>query len=143
MPLLDNDRACASTLGYAPKAEAASNEPASGFGEVCDQTILDELRSEADNLLADLVRIFQTELTKALEELTRALAAHDCPAVARIAHTLKGTAGTFGAKRMHAMAARIDQAARAGQADQATAMVVDFRSECERVRNFLTVEVKP
>lgn len=135
-------RAAASTNAAAQKAEVATEKWANGLDEACDRTTLDELRSEGDSLLPELAHIFQAELTKGLDELTRALAARDCPAVARIAHTLKGSAGTFGAKRMHAMAGRIDQAARAGHADQATAMVVEFRSECERVRNFLAVEVK-
>ena len=84
---------------------------------------------------------FLSELTKGLDELARALEARDYTAAAHLAHTLKGTAGTFGATHMHEVAAKIDQAARAGQADQATAMFAEFRSECERVRNYLAAEV--
>ena len=109
---------------------------------VCDPASLDELRAEGDSLLPELVTIFQCELTKGLDQLNRALVARDCAAAARIAHTLKGTAGTFGAACMQEMAARIDQAARAGQADEATAMYDGFRSECERVRRYLAAEVK-
>jgi HPt (histidine-containing phosphotransfer) domain-containing protein len=133
--------AAVSSHGYAPEAEAVAGELVTDFGEACDRATLDELRSEGDGLLADLVALFQTELTKQLGELIRALAAGDCPVVARIAHTLKGTAGTFGAERMQAMAARLDQAARAGETAEATAMVEEFRAECERVRHFLAAEV--
>jgi two-component system, sensor histidine kinase and response regulator len=111
-------------------------------GEVCDRATLDELRAEGDNLLPELIGIFQTELTKALDELAHALETRDCAAAARISHTLKGTAGTFGATHMHEMAAKIDQAARTGQTDQASAMFAEFRSECERVRACLAAEVK-
>ena len=132
--------AAASTNGSSPRAAAGSGEPAKGVTEVCDRATLDELR--ADGLLAELAAIFQAELAKGLDELARALATRDCAAVARIAHTLKGTAGVFGAPHMREMAASIDQMARAGQADQATAMFAEFRSECERVGNYLAAEVK-
>jgi CheY-like chemotaxis protein/HPt (histidine-containing phosphotransfer) domain-containing protein len=126
--------------GFTPKGEAECNR--SRGSEACDRTTLDELRAESDDLLRELVGIFQTELTKGLDELARALEAYDCPRAARVAHTLKGTAGTFGATHMHKMATRIDQAARAGHAAQAAAMLGEFRSECERVRGFLTTEAK-
>ncbi len=110
--------------------------------EICDRASLVVMRAEGDALLAELVEIFKSEVTKALEELSHALAAHDFSSATRIAHTLKGTAGTFGARRMHAMAASIEHAARTGQADGATAMFEEFRSECERVRHFLIEEVQ-
>jgi HPt (histidine-containing phosphotransfer) domain-containing protein len=137
-----SDRAArVSSNGAAPKPESIS-ESANDLADVCDRATLNELRAEGDNLLPELVGIFQIELGKGLDQLTQALAARDCIAVARIAHTLKGTAGNFGAKQMHEMAARMDQIARAGHAEQATAMFEDFRWECERVRRFLAAEVK-
>jgi HPt (histidine-containing phosphotransfer) domain-containing protein len=92
--------------------------------------------------LCELVEIFQRELTKGLDELARALHAHDWTAAARIAHTFKGTAGTFGATHMYEMAATLGQAACAGRADQAMTMLREFRSECERVRRYLAVKIK-
>ena len=127
--------------GSAPKDGTASDESGTD-GEVCNRATLDKLRAEGDSLLPELVEIFRSELTKALDELARALEAGDCAGAARVAHTLKGTAGTFGATHMHEMAATIDQAARDCQADQATAMFAEFRSECERVRRYLAAEVK-
>jgi two-component system sensor histidine kinase/response regulator len=128
--------------GSVGKAEASLGESNEDLGDVCDRATLDELWAEDNSLLPELVGMFHTELSKGLDELTSALAARDCPAIARIAHTLKGTAGTFGAKRLHEMAARMDQTARAGHADQAAAMFEQFRSECERVGRYLATEVK-
>jgi HPt (histidine-containing phosphotransfer) domain-containing protein len=54
----------------------------------------------------------------------------------------QGSAGTFGATHMSEIAARIDKAARAGEADQATASFDEFRSECERVRRYLATELE-
>jgi two-component system, sensor histidine kinase and response regulator len=125
-----------------PRAKSASGQSAQDFDEVCDRARLDELRAEGENLLPELVCIFQSESTKGLDELKHALAARDCDVAARIAHTLKGTAGTFGAGRMQDMAARIDKAARAGQADEAAAIYDAFRSECERVSRYLAAELE-
>jgi two-component system sensor histidine kinase/response regulator len=126
--------------GSAPGDGAASRASATDLGQVCNRATLEELR--ANGLLPELVEIFQGELTKGLDELARALAERDCAAAARIAHTLKGTAGTFGATRMHELAASIDQTARASQADQAAARFTEFRSECERVRDYLAAELE-
>ena len=134
--------AAASGNGFFPNGEAAPTGSADNPGEVCDRATLDELRAEGDTLLPELIGIFQAELTKGLDELARALEARDCTAAARIAHTLKGTAGTFGATHMHEMAAKIDQAARAGEPHEASAMFAEFGSECERVRACLAAEVK-
>jgi histidine phosphotransfer protein HptB len=118
----------------------ASSQQAKEPCDICDRATLEELR--ADGLLPDLIRIFQTELAKALDELANALAQNDCAVVARVAHTLKGTAGTFGAIRMHQMSAGLDQAARANQVEHADAMFGEFRSECERVRDYLAAELE-
>ena len=134
--------AAISTDGSPPRAEGSPDKFARDPGDVCDRTTLDELRLEGESLLLELVAIFQGELTKGLDELNRALVARDCATAARIAHTLKGTAGTFGAVGMQEMAAKIDQAARASRVDEATAMYSEFRSECERVRCYLAAQVQ-
>jgi len=149
MPSLENSgkaiprsAVAAPANGFSANGEAASITSADNLGEACDRATLDELQAEGDTLLPELVGIFQRELTKALDELAGALEGHDCAAAARIAHTLKGSAGTFGATHMHEMAAKIDQAARANQPAQAAAMFGEFRSECERVRDYLAAAVK-
>jgi HPt (histidine-containing phosphotransfer) domain-containing protein len=110
--------------------------------DFCDRAILEQLRAEGDNLLAELVGIFESELKRRLDELTQALDARDCEAAARAAHTLKGSAATFGAKHMHELAGVIDQAARRGSLDEIRAVLADFRSECERVGARLAAEAQ-
>jgi two-component system, sensor histidine kinase and response regulator len=122
--------------------DAGSGAAAVKPAETCDRAILDELRAEGGSLLPELIDIFQSEVTSRLGELARALAACDCAAIARLAHMLKGTAGTFGATRMHELAASIDHAAQEGLADHVTAQFDEFRVECERVCNYLAAEVK-
>src|SRR5712692_7677284 len=104
---------------------------------VCDQETISQLRLEGVDFLRELIELFNVEVPKGMLELAQVLDAGDCARAAVIAHTLKGTAGTFGAKRMHELAAAIDQAARAGLVDKASSMLEELRLECERVREVL------
>jgi CheY-like chemotaxis protein len=122
-----------------PNGEARPSETSS---DTCDRATLADLRAEGGTLLAELVAIFQTELTKSLEALRHALEDRDAAAVARVAHTLKGTAATFGATSMREQAAMIDQSARTGQIEQAAQMFETFRSECESVRTYLASAIE-
>lgn len=105
-----------------------------------DAGTLAQLRAEGDNLLSDLIEIYNTETPANLQSLAQALAAGNSGAAALAAHTLKGTATTFGAKCMQALALEIEQAARAGSIEKATAQLNQFRAECDRVRDALSRE---
>ena len=84
--------------------------------------------------------MFNVEVPKGMLELAQVLDARDCARAAVIAHTLKGTAGTFGAKRMQELAAAIDQAARDGSVDKASSILEELRSACEQVREVLEAQ---
>jgi HPt (histidine-containing phosphotransfer) domain-containing protein len=129
------------TDGSSPGAERPSCEPENDISGPCDPTILDELRAEDESLLKELVGIFQSEATEALGKLYRALIACDCATAARIAHTLKGSAGNFGAAQLQEIAARMDQAASAGHPDEALGMYEDLCSEYSRVCRYLVAEI--
>jgi histidine phosphotransfer protein HptB len=111
--------------------------------EVCDRAILEELREEGNVLLIELVGLFQEELNQSLPELARALAAADYSAVARIAHTLKGSAATFGAEHLQQLAAEINQAASGAALDRVSELLPEMLSECEKVRRCLIEASKP
>jgi CheY-like chemotaxis protein len=80
--------AASTNNGASPTAETAPGPPVKSPDEVCDRATLDGLWAEGDCLLPELVGMFQSELTKELDELDRALIARDWAAAARIAHTL-------------------------------------------------------
>ena len=67
----------------------------------------------AENLVADLAR--------RLERLAQLGAAADLAALEREAHTLKGTAGSYGLSGVSALAARLEAACAGGAPDAATA----------------------
>jgi two-component system, sensor histidine kinase and response regulator len=109
--------------------------------EICDRETINLLRQEGENLFRELIELFKTEMPKGLKDLAQALDHGDSADAAIIAHTLKGTAGAFGAKRMSELAAAIDQAARAGSIEKARSMLVEFRSECEKVGEVLATQL--
>jgi len=119
----------------APAAARVTND-----SPTLDRDVIAKLREEEDNLLVELIDLFNTEVPAQLQELAGALARRDTKTAASIGHTLKGTAGTFGANRMCELAANIDQAARDGLVEPAVAMLEQLRPEIDRVRGALEIE---
>jgi HPt (histidine-containing phosphotransfer) domain-containing protein len=114
---------------------------AEGIG-VCEASTLEELVAEGENLFADLVKMFREETPRRLGELTSAFSTGDCAVIARVAHTLKGAAGIFGAKRMHALAERMELLARAQRTGEAALLFNDLCLECERVQQYLLLKMQ-
>ena len=81
------------------------SEDTAGVAAV-DERIIQELREEGGDLLADLVGMFVEEVPGQLTELEAALRKGDAGATRLTAHTLKGTAGNFGASQMQTLARR-------------------------------------
>lgn len=124
--------------GSAPGTSAAARYRDRATDEICDREAIDSLRLEGASFIRELIELFQAEVPKGVRELGQALDGRDSARAALIAHTLKGSAGIFGARRMQRLAAAIEQAARAGSVDKA--MLEEFGSECERVCGVLEAE---
>jgi len=105
-----------------------------------DQKAVQDLRSEGENLLSDLVDMFIQEVPGQLARLEAALAKGAAGATRLTAHTLKGTGANFGASRMQALASVIEEKARNGSLDGASATFDELRAECARVRDALKAE---
>ncbi len=65
-------------------------------------------------LLAELAGLFLTEMGPWLSQLHQALGRGDLACVGRLAHTIKGAAGTLGAPAVRASALQLEQSARSG-----------------------------
>ena len=87
-------------------------------------------------LYQKLLRGFVELQGSAIVEAGDAIASGDSPRAERLAHTLKGVAGNLGAKRVHAAAARLEQALR----DRAPAAEVDAarRQAADALESLLT-----
>ncbi|MBY6265592.1 hybrid sensor histidine kinase/response regulator [Azospirillum sp. 412522] len=84
-------------------------------GEVLDCEVLAQLAQDLDaELLADVLRQFVEETR---ERVARIAAETDRAILTREAHTLKSTAGTFGARALCAAARALEMACRASPAD--------------------------
>jgi HPt (histidine-containing phosphotransfer) domain-containing protein len=97
-----------------------------------NQTAIQELRDEGEDLLSELVEMFIGEVPGQLATLEEALAKGDAGVTRLIAHTLKGTGGNFGASRMQALASAIEQKR---PQPLARGRSQDLRSVARRVRS--------
>lgn len=102
-------------------------------GAACDSATIAALREEGDDLLAELIDIFEAEAPRQIAQLERALAASDSSVATRLAHTLKGAAGIFGAVMMESLGAQMEIAARRGSIAEAAAIYPQLRAEIARV----------
>src|SRR6202140_774622 len=105
-----------------------------------DKEVVEQLRSEGENLLCDLVDMFIVEVPVQLGRLEEALTGRDAGATRLPAHTLKATGGNFGARRMLELAGALEKKGRNASLDGAFAILIQFRAECARVREALEAE---
>ncbi len=91
--------------------------------ETLDQTELDQLRADTDpEMFPRLIASFVGEARNRAGRVARAAACRDMAALEHESHTLKSSALTFGAKRLHACMAAVEQACLEDRADDAVAL---------------------
>ncbi len=109
--------------------------------ETLDMRIVDDLLSMQDaseaSLLRSLVESLCSRAPAIIAEVRRGQAAGEVKAVLEAAHALKGSAGTIGAARLAATAAKIEQVARQGRLDGVEQLAGDLPVELERAREAL------
>ena len=97
--------------GFGPCAAAVPE----AAGDVLDRDVLAQLAQDLEaDLLADVLRQFVEETR---ERVARITAESDLAVLTREAHTLKSTAGTFGARALCAAARALEMACRASSAE--------------------------
>ena len=97
-----------------------AQEPEPGL---IDAGAFDELREEYGDLLDTLVPVFVEQGEAALSQMREGIAAQNSVAVAEAAHRLKGSASSFAAERVSALAARLEEQGREGDLAGATELV--------------------
>ncbi|MBM3321515.1 MAG: response regulator [Candidatus Eisenbacteria bacterium] len=93
---------------------------------------LDFLEGDVD-LLKQMAEIFLEEAPRLLSGVESALARQDRKSLERAAHAIKGTVGSFAAKRAYEAARRVEDAAREGRDDEARAAADGLREEMARL----------
>ncbi len=111
-------------------------KPTSATIQPVDPLVLDMLASLQEDgepdLLVELITLFLQETSARLTDL--AGAPIDAPSTARVAHSIKGSAGNLGASGLQALAARLEAAAEEGQPEHTLRMLVaEIEAEFRRV----------
>ena len=83
--------------------------------------------------VVELIAMFREDSPPRLDGIAADLARGDATGVAKNAHSLKGSGANFGAERFRALAQSIESAGKSGDLAGVPAMLVDLRTEFDRV----------
>lgn len=84
-------------------------------------------------ILEEILKVFSESYPDQLSELKNAIDSGDAPLVERTAHTLKGSVGTFSAKKALETAFRLETMGRDGQLQEAAAEYSRLEHEIEEL----------
>lgn len=84
-------------------------------------------------ILEEILVVFSESYPDQLSELKNAIGNGDAPIVERAAHTLKGSVGTFSAKKALETASRLEIMGRDGQLQEAAAVYSKLEQEIEEL----------
>lgn len=106
-------------------------------GPILDPAVLDTLRKltppgEPD-VLNEVLQLFLDEVPPRVERLRNAWTAGNIEEVHRSAHSLKGSAGNIGARRLHAICSQLDEIGKSREMDGAAALVDELDAEFDKV----------
>lgn len=91
--------------------------------------------------LHSLISIFLTDYSKNVTKVEQAVRAQDMRTLCSVAHSMKSSAGVFGAAGAAEVAQRVENAARKGETEVASAATPAFLSEFARVANYLRAQL--
>ena len=104
--------------------------------QVLDPTAFDETReflgAEADEVIGGVIASFRRKTPAMLLTLRQALACNETPQLHMVAHTLKGLAGTVGARRVQALCESIETNAGTGALSDLPSMLNQLEEEFAR-----------
>ncbi|MEO5730875.1 MAG: Hpt domain-containing protein, partial [Byssovorax sp.] len=110
-----------------------------------DPAALEKLRAmrQGDSdLVLEVIDLFLQETPDRLTALRDGLSRGDFPLIARVAHTIRGSAGHIGAKALTALCARVEDKARQGTPFNSAFALSSIEEELERVREALVAEAE-
>ena len=72
-----------------------------------------------------------------IENIEKHLGTGDLTAASKVAHSLKGSSGTIGAKGLHQVAAGLEMACRGNEAEKANELFAQLKLEAKRCLDFV------
>ena len=111
--------------------------------EAIDCNILDWIRCDegGSSVLVEITEIFLQETPGRLANLRQAIEKADAKTIEMIAHRLKGSSATLGAKQMAKLCGELEKQGRTGSLLNAVTFMAQLESEFEHVHKALTKEV--
>lgn len=102
-----------------------------------DEEALAELQDVMENEFDVLIHTFISDSAERVAALRAALEAGDADALAKTAHSFKGSSINIGAPRLGALCMEVEQAGRASQLADADSILLRVESEFRQVRDML------
>ena len=126
------------TLGVG-NGSAVPYEEAEG---VLDSAVVENLRElGGSEMISELTEMFFEDTVSGLAALQAAVESSDAPTVERVAHTLKGSSGNMGARRMSAICAELEDAGACGDLVRSPGLLERLVEEYGRVCPALEAEI--
>jgi HPt (histidine-containing phosphotransfer) domain-containing protein len=108
--------------------------------EDLDEAVLGQLAADlGEAVAADLVLAFVEEMRGRQEPLRAAAGAGRHDVLGAEAHALRSSAGSYGAARVHALAARLEQACRQGDGPSAARLAAEAPAQIARAAELLSL----
>ena len=111
--------------------------------QVLDGKMLRQLREEIGIAFVKMVTFFLEDAPGQLEAIIQAIAVEDAPALAELAHSLKGAGRNLGANQFAAIAKKLEELGRKGSIQGAEELSLALSGEYERVKSALAKEIDP
>jgi two-component system sensor histidine kinase/response regulator len=111
-----------------------TNGARGGSAELLDEAIVVELEGLDGDVLPDLVTLYFDDAAGRVADLGDAVGRADTEAVARIAHTLRGSSSTLGAAHVAHITSKLETAAKDGDLAPAAALLETLHRALEKTR---------
>jgi two-component system sensor histidine kinase/response regulator len=135
------NRALARVFPDTPSSEAAPPAPPENVLDAAVLAGLRELREPGQpDPLAEVADLFLQDSPPRLAKIKQHYEEKDATLLERVAHSLKGSAGNLGARRLAGFCADIEKLAKTGNLDSAAKLVEQLGAEYQRVQAALEVE---
>lgn len=105
--------------------------------------VLSLLEDDAADGILKACDLFRSSVPERLDEIGSAIQEARFDDAARATHSLRGSAGAFGAKRLSALGLRIEELCRESDAGAASAVLQDMRTEFLVFRDILDSRLAP
>jgi HPt (histidine-containing phosphotransfer) domain-containing protein len=127
----------ADLLGQASFDEATAAVTAASpapHADVLDAAVLGDLQVPGlEGLLAELIGLFSEQAPRNLGRMRAALCSGDAAELARVAHALKGSAATLGARAMAATCLELETGGRAGRSVELAPALARLEAQTDEV----------